>query len=451
MRSRYSLAFPSGREGETVLFSTKTAAAVLLPERLLGGAGGDGLTPEEERQLVSLGLLVPDLEEERMEVLAFARDLERQATTDHLIVIVTKACNLACPYCYQGPTKGTARLSTEAAARIVRFAEERTFERRRDLAVTFYGGEPLLALDRILTLAETLRERAAVAARTFRFSLITNGTLLTREAVSAMRPLGLRSVLVTLDGPAAAHDCLRPQRGGGGSFQRIVGNLREIWDLVDLQINVNYSAESCAECPRLLDELLAAGLGPSRIGTVNFSPITRERRAPAFAGGCRSLSEPWIIEAAPLLRGEALRRGYRVDRVQPAVCMVDLEHELVVDCDGWLYKCPCFAGEEAYRVGRLESPVHGTEVYGHGRWHNEGCLACPYLPLCFGGCRHQAREVEGTPRALECRRPFFEACLARLVRQDLALPMAAALPCKGRDSRQGAHRVSSAVAAGFLT
>jgi uncharacterized protein len=223
---------------------------------------------------------------------------------------------------------------------------------------------------------------------------------------------------------------LRPWRTGGGSFQKILGNLQETWDLLDLQMNANYTQEHYREYPRLLDELLSAGLGPDRIGTISFSPVSWESRSPHFSGGCRSLNEPWLYEAAPFLREEALRRGFRSDRVKPSVCMVELAHELFVDCDGSLYKCPCFAGEERFRVGNITTGVRqdALAVYGQDRWHNEECLACPYLPLCFAGCRNEGYKTAGTPAALECRRPFFEACLPTLVRQDLRYRLAGKSP-----------------------
>jgi uncharacterized protein len=194
-----------------------------------------------------------------------------------------------------------------------------------------------------------------------------------------------------------------------------------------LQINANYGREGYSTFPRLLDELLAAGLGPERVGTVSFSPISWERRSPGFAGGCRSTNESWVIAAAPFLRAETLRRGYRTDRIRPGVCMVDLAHELVVDCDGSLYKCPCFAGETRFRIGDVASGVlpEAVAAYGRDRWHNDACLACPYLPLCFGGCRHEVRQNGADLSALSCRRPFFEAALGTLVRQDHAHHIAA--------------------------
>lgn len=424
-KSHFSLTFPSNREGKVILFSARTAAAVLLPSQLVDGIENGNLDADEERLLVELGLLVSDSEEERREILTFITDLEAHAESLRLIVVTAQHCNLACPYCYQGPKKRSAKLSPKASSDLVRFATTAAFERGRDLKVTFYGGEPLLALDQILRLAEELQEAAAARNRTFSFSFITNGTLLTRQAAARLQPLGLRAALITLDGPAAIHDSQRPLRSGGGSFQRILGNLQQTWDLVDLQLNANYAREVYREYPRLLDDLLAAGLGPEHIGTVSFSPITRENRSPAYTGGCRSGNEPWLFAAAPFLREETLRRGYHTERIRPTVCMIDLAHELVVDCDGSLYKCPCFVGDERFRVGHLATGApERADAYGWDRWHNAECLSCPYLPLCFGGCRYQSYQATGDAAALECRRPFFESCLATLVTQDLTYRVA---------------------------
>jgi uncharacterized protein len=426
-RSAFSLTFPSGNKGEVILFSSRTAAAVLLPVQLAERVERGTLGSDDERQLADLGLLVPDLESERREMLTFVSDLEAAADTLHLVVVTTQSCNLACTYCYQGPAKGTAFIVPAVSARVAGFATAAAFERGLNLKVTFYGGEPLLALEPIVSLAGSLKLAAASHGRDFGFSLITNGLLLTRETAARLRPLGLRAAQVTLDGPAAIHDCQRPLRSGGGSFRRILGNLQETWDLLALQINANYGREGYAAYPRLLDELLAAGLGPERVGTVSFSPISWERRSPRFEGGCRSGNEPWVIAAAPYLREETLRRGYRTERVRPGVCMVDLAHELVVDCDGSLYKCPCFADDARFRIGDVATGIAREAVaeYGRDRWHNDACLACPYLPLCFGGCRHEVRQTGENPGALACRRPFFEATLGTLVRQDLAHCIAA--------------------------
>jgi radical SAM protein with 4Fe4S-binding SPASM domain len=59
----------------------------------------------------------------------------------------------------------------------------------------------------------------------------------------------------------------------------------------------------------------------------------------------------------------------------------------------------------AFLLGRLRP----------GRWRDEpACRACPYLPLCFGGCRCLQFQREGTLAGIDCQRPFWDAALPAL-------------------------------------
>ena len=59
-------------------------------------------------------------------------------------------------------------------------------------------------------------------------SVITNGLLLTPEVVDRLKPFGLTSVKITLDGDRDTHNRMRPLRGGQGTFDRIIHNIRQI-------------------------------------------------------------------------------------------------------------------------------------------------------------------------------------------------------------------------------
>ena len=61
-------------------------------------------------------------------------------------------------------------------------------------------------------------------------NIITNGLLLTREVVDRLKPFGLNGVKITLDGDRATHDRMRPLRGGQGTFDRIIENIRAVAD-----------------------------------------------------------------------------------------------------------------------------------------------------------------------------------------------------------------------------
>jgi uncharacterized protein len=100
--------------------------------------------------------------------------------------------------------------------------------------------------------------------------------------------------------------------------------------------------------------------------------------------------------------------------------MVEFDHDLVINYDGSLYKCPAFMGWPELSVGTLEAGIadyrhsHGLDI-----WRTDECLDCAYLPLCFGGCRLVTLMKHGAIDGVDCRKAFFDASLEQYVLQDL--------------------------------
>ena len=57
-------------------------------------------------------------------------------------------------------------------------------------------------------------------------NIITNGLLLTPEMVDRLIPFGLNGIKITLDGDRDTHNQMRPLRGGQGTFDKIIDNVR---------------------------------------------------------------------------------------------------------------------------------------------------------------------------------------------------------------------------------
>ena len=96
-------------------------------------------------------------------------------------------------------------------------------------------------------------ERAFAACQkrgvTLALGIITNGLLLTEELVDRLLPYGLRYVKITLDGDRDTHNKMRPLRGGQGTFDRIIENVRKIAGKVRIAIGGNFDADSVESYP----------------------------------------------------------------------------------------------------------------------------------------------------------------------------------------------------------
>jgi uncharacterized protein len=147
-----------------------------------------------------------------------------------LILNVTESCNMRCRYCaYSGhyPNKRTHTTrqmtwETAKAALDFFFAHNGAAERP---AISFYGGEPLLNLKLIEQCVDYAN--AYGDGRRVRYSLTTNGTLLTEKSIRFLAEYDV-GLLVSLNGPQDINDRFRVSRDEKGTYERVVRNLLKI-------------------------------------------------------------------------------------------------------------------------------------------------------------------------------------------------------------------------------
>jgi uncharacterized protein len=270
-----------------------------------------------------------------------------------------------------------------------------------------------------------------------------------------MVPLGLTGVKVTLDGDRETHDRMRPLRGGQGTFDRIIENVRRVAPLVPVTVGGNFDLETVDRYPALLDFLKAQDFAP-RISKVAFKPIItpREPARPSAViplrpaeldrrplnGSCMTAAGPstgrssaatsgspcgtcdLLDDKMTFLREEAQRRGFATaDGVHMGPCEVYRRHSHTIGPDGSLYACPGFTGELALAVGHIDR----TRETGHtdarrrfdrlAPWRH--CGDCPFIPVCGGGCAVAAHAELGDMDAPSCHKRSFESALASLAKE----------------------------------
>lgn len=408
--------------GQNLVYSTLRASMALLPDELLEAAENGTLPDEEHAILARIGILTPDrdIEQERFRTIF---DITRPGTPFSAVVVLNLDCNLACPYCYEDSFRGSSYMNSETAALLVESIRCDRINKGQPVRLTFYGGEPLLSLDLIRAIATPLQRASRDSGVPFGFSLVTNGTLLNRACAEELLELGLSGAKITLDGPAELHNQSRPYASGRGSYEAIVRNVLDIYDIVPLQLGGNFTRDNYPEFPRMLDDLLGRGIDPGRVGTVLFAPVVPkagERGLSDFNTGCTCSYEPWLMEAGVWLREETLKRGFPAPKPKLSSCMVELEHDLVINIDGSYYKCPAFMACPELRIGSLTEGIADYRCsHNMDLWKTDKCLECAYLPICFGGCRQMTLLRNGVIDEVDCRKEYYDTVLERVIRQDL--------------------------------
>lgn len=157
-----------------------------------------------------------------------------KAALDHelkqVTLELTQRCNLRCKYCANGESfhqaneNGTAK---DMPLEIAKAAIDYLFSHSdNEIAVTFYGGEPLLQFEAMKELIEYSKKKNESAKKDLTFSMTTNLVLMTREVARYLASVGEFAVLCSIDGPETMHDTYRIMHDGKGSFTRAIAGLK---------------------------------------------------------------------------------------------------------------------------------------------------------------------------------------------------------------------------------
>lgn len=425
-RSRYSLLindFPA--PGKTLLFSTLTQAQAAVGSELravidgLPARSDNGVADAPLARLRSLGIIVDDDADEAAGLEQWFARLHAGDGVLKPTVLTTYACNLACVYCVEEGVRDPVFMDEDAARRAAAYVLERA--RRQGstrIALTFYGGEPLLNPGAVRAVASTLANACPEAGLAFGFGLITNGTLLSPELVDELSALGLAGVKVTLDGDRRCHDARRPFGNGHGSFDIILERIEAVTDHTGVEIGCNVDDGNAEGIVALLDELARRGLA-RRLRKVTFKPVSpspadRRGLAPAAELSC-GWAEPAAMRRLAGLRAAAVARGLPVeDGIGVHVCdALSSDASFAIDPRGAIYRCPGFVGRPEFTAGDIHGVVRDDGLRP-ARWQQ--CLNCPLVPLCGDGCSFGAWVRFGDPSARHCNREALEALLRETIR-----------------------------------
>jgi uncharacterized protein len=427
-----------------------------------GDTAPRALSADEREALDTLaanGFVVDDRDAERQDLHRYFHEMRERTTQLRVTVLTTLQCNFACDYCIQGDhgeyNKHAHKMSMADAARLADWIEARLETLGSEtLSLTFFGGEPLLNLPVMYYLAERLWQSTQARGVRQWINIITNGLLLTREVVDRLNQFGLNGVKITLDGDQETHDRMRPLRGGQGTFDRIIRNIRDVAGATKISIGGNFDADSVDSYPALLDFLREQEFADA-IGKVTFKPVIRAPQpvtpkgliplTPVGAdnkplgGACMTAAGSgskakaasicdschFMDEKMSFLREETVKHGFATaDGVHMGPCELHKKHAYTVGPEGSLYACPGFAGEASLSVGHIDGRSDATRQASAAEFDNlagwKKCGDCAFIPVCGGGCAVAAHTELGDKHLPSCHKPSFEAGLVSLAQQAIA-------------------------------
>ena len=315
-----------------------------------------------------------------------------------LTIAVTEDCNFRCTYCYEQNSIQPKKMTTEVQGDIVQLVENR-IEALSNLSITWYGGEPLMAMDTIKNLSDKIVELCETHNITYNAFIVTNGYLLNADYASKLANLKVTGAQVTLDGPEDIHNERRPLVGGKPTFDRIIKNLQEAIEHIP---NINIRINTDKENEERVDEIFDVLKNHDLLGKVGV-----------YLGFVEALNDSYVQykcmtpESFSKTHYNFVKKnGIDIKTLYPRrftnYCCADAINSYVIGADGYLYKCWNDIGMTENSVDKLPQKNtsgldHNFKMYSDYMLYDpttdEKCQDCSYLPICMGGCPNRRIEA----------------------------------------------------------
>lgn len=320
-----------------------------------------------------------------------------------ILLSLTEKCNLRCTYCYykKSHEDRCAEMSDEVMEAALRYVLEKTIEFKQDiLAVTYFGGEPLLRFDMIRKgtayLKDLVQSRRSELPEDFvlRFGVNTNGTLLNDEILEYMEREDF-FIYLSLDGPASRHDISRRTVDGRGSFEAIAPFIPALVKLDAFPLSVT-TRDNIAGLTDSVKWLKAQGFMKVQ-NMVDFDGHWTGENMDALAAEYRKLAEMWYELKKEksdfyiqLVQDHVL---YHVLNLKKKTCSCDiLKGTIGVATNGNIFPCSRFISSKPdapYILGNVldkedhvyDSPA-AQEVYRFLETDKKECEGCGIMHRC---------------------------------------------------------------------
>lgn len=318
-----------------------------------------------------------------------------------LCLHIAHDCNLRCKYCFASTGDfGTGRklMPFETGKAAIDFLLEHSAG-RENLEVDFFGGEPLMNFEVVKQIVAYARSREKECEKHFRFTITTNGMLLTDEVIDFINR-EMYNVVLSIDGRKEVNDRLRIRVDGSGSYDRIINRYRKLVQErreQEYYVRGTYTRYNLDFSEDVL-HLYEAGFDQISVEPVMESPdveyaITEADLEQIYAEYDKLVDR---IQEIKKQNGSINFFHFMIDLDQgPCVikrlrgCGSGNEY-VAITPDGDIYPCHQFVGHEEYRMGNLEEGSFNTDIKhefaGCHVYSKSSCQDCWAKFYCSGGC-----------------------------------------------------------------
>ncbi len=309
-------------------------------------------------------------------------------------VMLTTQCNLQCRYCF-----GEAEDDFDAdfsgldvdysLPKKVSYTWQQLAEFCRkdaECVLTFYGGEPLLCVDEIKQVMDTVKPT--------HYMIQTNGLLL--DKLGAEYVNRFHTILVSIDGDEELTDYYR----GKGTFSKVINNIRlitrngfqgeliarmTVMEQTDIYKQVTWLLNNSEFAFSSVHWQLNAGFWQNDYARRNFKQWSEN----SYALGLKRLAQFWVdqmeAKGAVLKIYPFLGIAHSLLHEEPSLLRCGGGWiNYAIQTDGTIIPCPAMWGMKNYYIAHVSSAnpleLKQTPI------SDEPCTSCDILNICGGRC-----------------------------------------------------------------
>jgi len=311
-------------------------------------------------------------------------------------VILTTDCNLECKYCFGESLDDFDEEFGDDVEVDYNLPRKLNYDiallddfcrRDPECVLTFYGGEPLLQVDKLRQIMDSVSPK--------HYMMQTNGLLL--DKLDPQYINRFHTILVSIDGTEDLTDAYR----GAGTYRKVIDNLKlikkngftgeliarmTIMEQTDIEKQVKYLLDNPDFLFTSIHWQLNAGFWDNDYQRRNFEEWTKSSYIP----GVERLVRFWVEQIQD--KGMVLKL-YPILGI--ANSLLNQEKDCLMRCgggwinyaiqtDGYIIPCPTMWGMKEYYLGHIKdsNPLKLNKLFVN----KKPCSHCSILSICGGRC-----------------------------------------------------------------
>ena len=350
---------------------------------------------------------------------------------------VAHDCNLRCEYCFAAKgdfSRGRMLMSLDTAKKAIDFLIENSGS-RHNLELDFFGGEPLMNFDVVKETVKYARSLEKKYNKNFRFTITTNGLLLTDDKIDFINK-EMSNVVLSLDGRKEVNDRLRVTPNMKGSYDAIVPKYQK---LVKERNGKDYYVRGTFTTHNLdftNDVMHMKSLGFDQL---SIEPVVSDTK---LEYSIKEKDIPRVFDEYETLSKEIIKQRKNDNYFNFFHFMIDLDQGpcaikrlrgcgcgneyIAVTPEGDIFPCHQFVSNDDFKMGNLNDKTFNKDMKKMFSKANvytkETCKNCWAKFYCSGGCNANNYEYEGS-----ILKPHKTACELEKKRLECAIMIKAAL------------------------